>query len=179
MTTTYTDIEAEISLFTKQMGYRPSEYKITAIQFIEVLQDAYSFRRGGLIGAVPPEFDKIGFGPTVVRAVNSIGITLYIWSDILAEYGRQYAICNPTSHLGGFLQLDIGPWSYPVPLPLQNWGSHQTTSSMDNMRAVPDSHPPTTMREAGEPACLCSSRALVTVGHEQGCRWLLWRRSNG
>lgn len=41
---------------------------------------------------------------------------------------------------------------------------------------IPDEFTPRHMRPvAAEPECLCDIRALMSSGHESGCRWMQWR----
>jgi hypothetical protein len=171
-----TDLENATRLRASQSGLYLNSYNITVEQFISVLQDMHH-QRATTPNFQMPTFSKIISCGIPVRAISDDGIILWSWDDILREYGRQYITHNPFPR--GILELAIGPWRYPVPLPPRSFSASSPLHPHNAVHHTEEQSPTATTQKAGEPACLCSSRALVTVGHEQGCRWLLWRRSNG
>lgn len=180
---TLNDFFQLLDTIVKGNGRRPPEVVLPAQEYIELLQDCWqSVLPPTSTPPTPLEFKCLG----VVVIPCIIGVARFSsWDDILTAYGHTYATSNPISHLGGYMQLDIGPWRYAVPL-------HRTSSfpaiaqlltPVSNLDAdyvaslIPGStHEPS---NAQEPPCLCSSRSLVTIGHEQGCRWLHWKSMGG
>jgi hypothetical protein len=165
-------------------GRHEEFWSLPVDRYVEVLRAVFVARWNTSANRNPPALNRVSVstpsGPCHIRCCSHSGmdmdhdeVLLYLFHKSGAAPGTAGAI-------------DVGPHRYVVPTPQAvmstsfslppNWASWPV-----HLEYTEDEEKAWKSRQvewAGdEPDCVCNSRTLATTGHEEGCRWIKWKRS--
>lgn len=183
-----TDLESEVLAYITRTGNIPGSWVITALEFFDVCTELFNTRLS--MQAAPPNLAIIELGfyaHTIELLVSDGGAVLDSSGKIVAAILK----AQGAPSTGLLNRLTIGPHTYISGAsigrgqltPWPGWTSLGSSSGTLTSWSTSPSHagnlPGVSLADSllTEPACLCSSHHLATVGHEAGCKWMEWKKS--
>ena len=152
-------LRERLRLEMKVKGDHESDIYLPIDQWISVVDEG--IRKVAPLHGVPDDLSQV----TIAGPARNANIYLFLpWTtrpthdEILAEVAR-FDTSRLTNSSGG-----------DEPTHVVAIGGYFFDFDPRKVRETNRSH------SSGEPPCLCSSRSLVTIGHEHGCAYMKWKQ---